>query len=136
MATSKVVRLSLFLALSMATIGVSAADWIRLSSNADGDTIFLDRGSIRNNGGILQVWTMTNLGTQRPDGTLSQKTAFLLNCQTWEAAVWSGVSYSAPNGEGQLLNHVTASPNEINYEPTIPDSSIDAILKFSCSSSK
>jgi len=98
--------------------------------------MLIDRGSIRNNAGILQVWTMTNLGTSMPDGTLSQKTAFLLNCQTWETAVWKGVSYSAPNGQGQLLNQITAAPNEIKYEPTIPDSSIDSILKFSCSSSK
>lgn len=131
----RLIRLSTFLALFVATTEAQAADWIPLG-NTDGNAFFIDRSSIRGNGDTLQVWTMANLGTPKPDGTRSQKTAFLLKCQTWEWAVRSGVSYSAQNGQGQLLNFITARPHEINYQPAIPDSVTDAVLNFSCGGSK
>ncbi len=136
MANFTLSKLGILISLFISTASVTAADWTPLSSNSDGDDFLIDRSSIRSNGGILQAWTMVNLGTQKPDGTRSQKTAFLLNCHTWEWAVRSGVNYSAPDGQGQLLNSTTARPSEINYQPAIPDSVTDAILVFACKDSK
>ena len=120
------------LLLSLTIRAALASEWIPLPSNSAGDAIFVDRSSIRDVGGALQIWTMTNLAKPKSDGTRSQKVAFLLNCETWEWAIRSGATYSEKNGEGQLLSSVTAAPNEIRYAPSVPDTVMDLLLKVSC----
>ena len=135
MATGRCVKLVPILAL-LATFNAIGAEWIPLSTNPDGDIFFIDKASIRKNAELMQVWTMANLGVPKSNGARSQKTAFLLNCQTWEWAVRAGVSYSEINGQGQIVNSISARPHEINYQPSIPDSVTDKVLSFVCSSSR
>ena len=132
MSTAKRVCLCVAIALSMAAASAEAANWVPMGENTNGDTFYVDQASVRRNGDALEIWSMVNLASVSRDGARSRKTAFLLKCDTWEVAVWSATDYSEPDGGGQIVGDITARPHEIAFQPAIPDTAMDRLLKFAC----
>jgi hypothetical protein len=109
-----------------------SGDWVTLLKNDVGDEFFVDRQSIRKSGDTLQVWTLVNLATPNRQNARSQKAALYIRCQSFESAFKSGVSYSALNGQGQIVGSLTATQQEVRFERASPESVYAAVIQFSC----
>ena len=110
--------------------------WVHLSTAPNGDTFLVDKSSIRKNDGVIQVWTLVNLGASGERGANSEKTAFLVNCKTREFATLSGISYSEKDGQGHVLHTISAKRDEITYQLAAPETITDMLVTFSCRNSQ
>ena len=135
MAIAKV-NLSVLFVLSMTAGGVRAADWTPIARFPDsGDTLLIDRSSIRAYGTTLQAWVIINYESPRADGARSQRSLLVLNCQTWETATRSWGFYSGKDAKVLIIDSITLRPDELSFLPAPPESAAHYILDFACRSS-
>jgi len=79
---------------------------------------------------------LANLGAPGELGENSAKTAFLINCQTKEFAVQSGIDYSEKDGRGHVLRNLRASKKDLNFLLAAPETITDILVNYSCDNSR
>ena len=107
----------------------SYGEWTKSGTNA-GDSHYLDADRIKENGGYVYFWTMTDY--LKPEyGDMSNQMYFQGDCGVMRVKVLSFIFYSQPMGNGTGESSVPLPENAgWNYVP--PGSIIEDTLNMVC----
>lgn len=123
----------IFVALLM-TCSLSWAEW-ELTQVNDTEIIYHKKSSIRRNGAIAKMWTMTDfpkeqLGSGKP--YKSQITQFSYDCKSETVKIITSTVYSDSKGEGVAVSSYLDKDNLLSWEPVIPGSLGETEWKIAC----
>lgn len=110
----------------------SHAEWVGLD-DSDTSTIYADSASVKVDGKLVKVWTLTNykeIQTSGKDSYISMKVQRQYNCNDDLSRSLFIVSYLGHMGTGRSLEGFNVQNNE--WRPVIPTSRNDAVLKWAC----
>jgi ABC-type uncharacterized transport system YnjBCD substrate-binding protein len=125
-----------WLAIALAGIAGSAAaaapDWQPLGENANGNKIYVDRGSVKASGGVTAVTFRTEMRTpiETPGGGItSMRSQMKVNCKDMTAA---GVEVVLFENEAKNRAFARNKATKIEYMKEPEGSSADMVVKHVC----
>ena len=108
-------------------------EWKKVSKNVSGDTFYVDFERIRNHGGYVYFWNLSDYLKPTDYGDLSAKTHKQGDCKLMGLKFLSSSRHKEPMGRG--TGETDNKPDkEWRYPP--PNSSIEFILKSVCKYAK
>ena len=125
-----------WLAIALAGIAGNAAaaapDWQPLGENANGNRIYVDRGSVKASGGVTAVTFRTEMRTpiDTPGGGItSMRSQMKVNCKDMTAA---GVEVVLFENEAKNQAFARNKATKIEYMKEPEGSSADMVVKHVC----
>jgi hypothetical protein len=128
-------KLILFLFLMTSS---AYANWVLLGTSDDEDgnmSFYYNSEQIYKDGDFINVWQLVDSGIPRnsTDGKyLSEVTLFSYKCKSREHAVRSVSRYSKNMQSGKIVYSSSRKLNEMTWQPVIPNSFANDVLKFAC----
>ena len=106
----------------------SYGEWTQVTEADDGDRYFIDIDTIKEYGGYLYFWGLTDMLIPMKNGDFSYKYYTQGDCGVVRAKYLSSIWYKQPMGEG---SGDTLTPFDKWQYPT-PDSVGGVLLKYVC----
>jgi hypothetical protein len=129
-------RFSLLMILAMMVVAsswVKAAQWTKVGSN-DGNTFYIDRGSVIKLDKTRKVWSLSNYAKPQssPEGRpyRSLKALHLYSCEERTTVLLAQVYYTDAMGKGEPVENYKYE--KFTPEDIVPDSPQDAALARVC----
>jgi len=113
----------------------STADWeVSGANNDENITWYADRTTIKKNGNIVTMWTMTSGKPSFVNNKqyLSSKNLFEFDCKNEKIRLLSGTAYSEENGMGEVVHMVTYKENETQSIFRVPGTLLENQWKIAC----
>jgi hypothetical protein len=125
----------LLFAVLMMVCSVSWAEWV-ITGRTNKDTYYHDKSSIRRNGSVVKMWTMTNYGSvQTSAGGYRHKSAkdfLIFNCRDETIEIISSSIYSGSMGTGSVVWSGTRQESDRVFRPIVPDSFSEIHWQIAC----
>lgn len=122
---------SIFFIIGILCSSSSFADWTFLGEFS-GNLGYADTSTIKRNGDIVQMWTMTDL-THIKNDYLSIKIQYELDCNKNKTRMLSFIQHSENMGEGRVIYSSGAlKVSAKDWNSVIPKSSGEYNLKIAC----
>jgi hypothetical protein len=125
-----------FIALMM-FCSVSWADWEYAAKSSNSQiTHYVDTSTIRKNGEVVRMWTMTDYGKTQDgigkENYNSEGVMFAFDCKSETSAVVSRMLFSGAMGGGTVVFSHTQRERLLNYDPIFPGSVAQVYWKLAC----
>jgi len=108
---------------------LAQSNWIYIGTNRKDVTYFVDRNSIQRSGDSVTYWVKNSFPVRDPDGNLSSKIQWSINCRTREYIMRYGIFYDDLDNKGEITASGVPKPS---WRPLSPDSMMEAIYRFVC----
>jgi hypothetical protein len=109
------------------------AEWMSVSKNESGTTVYVDPGTIRRNGNLVKVWELDDNETIRTSAAgisyLSLKVQSEYDCAEEQRRILASYGYSGQMGTGEI---VFSRPDPGKWAPVIPGSVGQSAWVFAC----
>jgi hypothetical protein len=117
------------------------AAWEGINHGIGVDVVYLDRGSIRNNGAVLSARVMFDFSKafNSPRGFelyRSVEDSLAIRCADREYAREKETLYSGLHGRGTVIGQYTWEPDELHFEPAVPFTNSAEIVDYTCRDSE
>jgi hypothetical protein len=123
----------------MTVCTASLAEWEYAGAveKRDGKVVYyFDKSTIRINGAIVRMWTMSDYSTVQTNSSgeryTSDKTLWVFHCSEEISAVISFVQYADSMGKGVSLFSATVKESSWDWQPIIPNSLGKTIWEIAC----
>ncbi len=119
----------------MTVCSISCADWEYTIETNTGSTSYHDKSSIRRSGVSVKMWMMTDFSSAQTSGGRKYKSSKRFvdyNCAEETFALISVVNYSGSMGEGGVVRSMTWQERELEWEPLVPGTVVEAMWKIAC----
>jgi len=117
----------LFLVCLMMLAGSAWAKWVMYEGSEEA-TFYFDPATIRKDGNMRRVWSVSNLRERKIDGTMSYRMRNEYDCKQERHRLLSVSTHSEPMAGGKVL--VTAG--EYEWEEVAPMTISEKLLKMVC----
>lgn len=122
---------SLLLACLMLVTCPVWAEWKLMSTDEEGNRMYIDPTTIRKNGNMRLVWGLTNLAVRDKDGELSRRWRVEYDCIKERFRYISISAHSRPDASGVVLLNST-SDDTFPWSDVPPRTRVSAVLKYVC----
>ena len=109
----------------------SYGEWTEMGLNSYGDSHYIDSDRIKEKGGYVYFWAMTDYLKPDEYGTLSNEMYFQGDCGVKRFKVLSFIFYTQPMGNGEGESGVPVSENA-DWDYVSPGSIIGDALNLIC----
>jgi hypothetical protein len=122
-------RTALALLLAVAC-GSAFAEWTRIGQSETGDTIYVDRSTIRTRENLVQIWYLYDL-SHPPAGEkyVSVKAQSEFDCREGEYRAIAWNFYSKKMGGGDV---VETGSDVSKWTPVVPGTLVQQVFKVAC----
>lgn len=118
------------IACVMATSAASAfAEWTFVSES-EKTNFYIDKGSIRKNGGQRTVWQISDQKQRNNDGEMSTRTKMEYDCKRERVRTLSLSTHSESMAEGKVLLSLEADPK--GWKSIPPETIYETIFQMVC----
>ena len=119
----------LFLVCLMMLAGSAWAEWVMYANSENEEaTHYFDPATIRKDGNMRRVWTVSNLRERNIDGAMSYRMRNEYDCKRERHRLLAVSTHSEPMADGKVL--ITAG--EYEWEEVAPGTISDKILNLVC----
>lgn len=108
---------------------VFSASWVPLFKTNSGTHYFVDTDSIQKDGNSVTFWEKVNYGKRDPDGALSDKSQWIINCKTRESSLRYMVLYDDYDNDGRVIFNGKMSGK---WNPIVPETAGDEKRRQLC----
>jgi len=124
-------RLTLLTVLVLTVLSTPVfGEWIKVTTDVDGNVTYLDFDRIKQNGGYVYYWDLSDwIKPSSKTGTISMKSYTQLDCNLFRHKILSSISYKESMGMGVGTTH---SKPDKNWNYPSPDSSGELSNKLIC----
>ena len=106
-----------------------ASSWMRLGAGSDGTQLYVDTESVVKNGNVAQAWIKMYYPKEPTRRALSSKELWKFDCSNRTSFTASQILY---RGDGSVLSSDSPIETRYGYEPVVPDTFGETILKSVC----
>ena len=117
------------LLLSLFFTGSAWAEWIRVSQT-NTETFYIDPATIRKEGNLRTVWSISDLKQRKPDGSMSSRTRMKFDCKNERVSLMSLSKHSEAMAAGNVL--IRHQYDSDDWSDVPPEAAADDILKIVC----
>jgi len=79
------------------------AEWVKVASDTDGYTVYIDPAIIRKDGNLRKVWEIHDREQPKQNGEMSRLVKFEYDCKTERRNLLSASTHSEPMGKGKTI---------------------------------
>jgi hypothetical protein len=121
-------RFILCFLLALGTAAPAWADnWVHVKETKD-VVFYIDPSSISKDGHLRKAWELMNLKRRSKSAVMSTRALFEYDCKMQKVRILSGVSYSKPMAEGEILS----SFSTYDWQKVTPGTDDVVTFKFVC----
>jgi hypothetical protein len=118
----------LTLLASLVLTGPAWAEWVRVGQSEIGYK-YIDPATIRKDGNLVRVWSLTNLKQRHKDGELSSRSRIEYDCKQERLKFLSMTEHSGPMASGTELR---SAIGDGQWSDIPPGSLSETVLKIVC----
>ena len=107
------------------------AEWVLITTSANGMGNYIDPETIRKNGDMRLVWELQNLEVRHKDGELSRRFRTEYDCRLDRHRFLSSSQHSEQMATGMVLYTQPAGPPGV-WRDSAPGTISETILKYVC----
>jgi hypothetical protein len=119
----------------MTICSISWAEW-EITGETDDRIDYHDRSTIRRNGKIAKMWTLSEYHSIQTDNTgaryKSDKTFWAFNCIEGTKSIIALLQYSGSMGRGKTVWSMNKQENDLMWEVIPPGSAGAVMFKIAC----
>lgn len=119
----------IFLLLTACSASSNKHVWQQVGATADGATLFLDRSSVANTGGRVDVWTKDVEPYPQADEAIYSLAHRSIDCSNRKMTLQSGVRYDS---KGAVVSSYDLPPGQQPVADVVPDSEGEIYFKRVC----
>lgn len=116
--------------VTLVTPAICFGEWTRVGDSVNGNTYYVDFERIREHGGHVYFWQLTDFTKPLPSGSLSTKVYNQGDCGQFRYIALSFTVYKQPMGKGPTDGSINKPDKDWSYP--IPNSVAEFQLKAVC----
>ena len=107
------------------------AEWLKVGSDTNGYTYYIDPTTIRKDGNVHKVWELHEREQPKQDGEMSRLVKFEYDCKTERRSILFASTHSEPMGKGKTI-WSTSSAIAIDWREIPPGTVGWAVMNRVC----
>ena len=115
--------------LFLTATSASAATWVEASQSSSGSVVYVDVDSIRDVAGKRQIWVQIDQSNNPSVKARTSKELWRYDCPSQTSITLSWIDYDS---SGRVMKSGGNIDNPYLYQPVVPDSTGETIMKIAC----